>query len=206
MFEFTTYAHNADNRHKDVYTVVRLNLKMKNLYLISLLFFLAVLNVRGQQRNDELDLLRYRLQSADSVILVSHEATAGISIVDTVTNSRLPLPQLLLNGKLNHKIVREKRALNSPSVEQLSNIVTRPFEDTLVSSANCFVPQHAILIYKKGKASYIDLCFSCQRFVTKDLESLGYFDQRKWKELYAFFKQNDMKYKLGSDKLPEVEK
>ena len=173
---------------------------MKRFSLYLSFTILSILNVKGQEVNNGLKLLELKIQSADSVILVSHEATAGEVIRDDETGKSTPPPQLFLKGKLNTEIIKERKVLNALAVQQLKELIIRPFEDSIISSVMCYFPHHSILIYKKKRISHLELCFGCHKFKTsQDLKELGYFDKRKWKELFAFFKLNDMKYELDYD-------
>jgi hypothetical protein len=171
---------------------------------ISFLFFIMSLQASGQKR---LDNLKAQFQSADSVVIVSHEATAGIGLMDEKTGKHLPLPKLIVNSRLNETIIHEKRVLNDTSIQRLNAIITRPFQDSVLEKANCFIPHHAVVIFKKRKASFVDICFGCRGIETsKDIKMTSWdIDNRKWNELIVFFKQHGMKYKLEFEELSDDE-
>lgn len=165
---------------------------MRLLTIIS--FFILSLPLTAFAQKDT--WLRTKLKNADSVLLVSHEATAGIAIVDS-TGKHIPLPKLLVGGKPNYSIIKEQRVLSAAKLDTFIKIFARPFQSRTIEMAKCFIPHHAIFIIKNGRTSYVDICFGCQRFETsKDMEELYAFDNRKWTELYDFFVKLDFKYEL----------
>jgi len=168
---------------------------MRHFILISLLVFLVLLEVSGQNR---LNYLKTQLLSADSVIIVSHEATAGIGLVDEKTGKHLPPPKLIVNGRLNETILHEKWVLKNTSIQRLSSIITRPFQDSVIERGMCFIPHHAVVIFKKRKTSFVDICFGCRGIETsRDIKMTAWdIDFRKWEELRDFFKQHGMKFEL----------
>jgi hypothetical protein len=136
---------------------------------------------------------------ADSVLLVSHELTAGVTIVDEQTGQEsLPEP-IVVENRLNRKIVRESALLKGENIAQLGALLDRPFADRQITVARCFLPHHAIIVVNKGKASYLDICFDCRRVESSpDIQiDDGDFDTRKWKELLAFFQRQGLQYELA---------
>jgi len=177
---------------------------MRYFKLISFLFIIVSLQASGQK---SLDFLKTQILTADSVIIVSHEATAGISLVDEKTGKELPLPKLLVNGRLNETIIHEKKVLKDTAIQRLSSIITRPFQDSVIERGMCFIPHHAIVIFKKRKASFVDICFGCRGIETsKDIKMTSLdIDNRKWEELRDFFIQHGMKYELEFEEYSDDE-
>jgi hypothetical protein len=149
--------------------------------------------------------LAQKLKSADSVLIVSHEATAGIVIVDEETGIKHEPPELVKNGQANRSIIRESRVLSDTALQQLSRILLRPFDDTEIEIGKCFIPHHGILIYNNRAISFIDMCFPCKGISTsKDIHlTIRDFDDRKWDDLIAFFKSTGFKYELHLEKTSE---
>jgi hypothetical protein len=140
-----------------------------------------------------------KLKNADTILLVSHEVTAGIAIVDS-TGKHIPLPKLLVGGMPNYSIVKEQRVLSGSQLDTFIKIFARPFQSRTIEMAKCFIPHHAVFIIKNGKTSYVDICFGCQRFETsKDMQQLYAFDNRKWKELEDFFVKLGFIYELANE-------
>ena len=140
-----------------------------------------------------------KLRLADSVLLVSHELTAGIAIIDDRTGKSIPLPKLMISGKPNYKIFKERQIIKDTSLVTLTKILGRPFQGHTIEVSMCFMPHHAILIFHNGKTSYFDICFSCRQFITsKDLEKISAFDNQKWAELEDFFLTQGFKYELSA--------
>ena len=168
---------------------------MRHIMLIVIIHFVSVLNGNGQQR---LNWLKENLIHADSVLIVSHEATTGMELIDEKGNV-LPMPKLVVNNKLNSRIVHEKKTLADTAIHRLSDILIRPFQDSLVVTAKCFIPHHAIVFYRGRHIHYIDICFGCMKIGTSGYVGVTEedFDRRKWKELRTYFRQHGLKYELS---------
>lgn len=178
-----------------------------NIILCFVLTFLLYSTSHGQTR-ENIKLLKQKIQSADSVVLISHEVTLeyGVRIVpdwdkrDTSMNlqkwSKLhpPLLKYLDKGKLNRKIIKESLSLTDSIKIKLSNILFRQVLLKKFNPTTCDEPRHSIIIYKNNKESYIDICFGCRRIHTsKDIDfSEFYMDEKKWTELEDFFKTNGL--------------
>lgn len=141
------------------------------------------------------------LKNADSVILVSHEMTSSSTniIIDSLGN-KINLESIITKGKLNEQITKEKLVLSEQQVFALSNILSKRYKPSrIISMSQCFDPHHSVIIYKKAKISYIDLCFGCQDFETsRDIQGLE-IKEDKWEELYLLFKKYGFKYEMGLD-------
>jgi hypothetical protein len=141
--------------------------------------------------------IKSKLLQADSVIIVSHQITAGVKIINDSTAEEIPLPELIIHGKPNETIIKERQVINGKYLDTLINILDRPFLDKTITTSKCFMPHHAIFIHKNGKTSFFEICFSCNGFETStDLNSVYAFDTRKWTELFNFFKNRGLKYEL----------
>jgi hypothetical protein len=158
---------------------------MKHSAILILLVFLTLFKASGQDRFAKLKTL---MLTSDSIFLVSHESTTGIILVNERTGKKVPLPKLIVNGRLNKSIIHETRIIKDSSIESLINILTRPFQDSIIEIGKCFMPHHAVIIFKKGKISFIDMCFTCKGIETsKDIKlTISDFDDRKWNELMHF--------------------
>ncbi len=164
--------------------------------MLSILFLIVPLFGFSQIKEIK---LRSKFMGADSVVLVSHDDTQGVAIVDSLGNN-IPLPKLIIGAKPNYAIIKERKVLNSKQIDTLIRILARPFSDKRIETYKCYMPHHSIFIFKNGKISFIDLCFWCHGFETSsDLNKFFYaFDNQKWEELESFFKQFEFKYKLDS--------
>jgi hypothetical protein len=147
--------------------------------------------------------LNRQLLRADSVILVSHlevEGSDGEIMVDSI-GDEIPYPKLIMAHKPNYKLVVESERLISSKRIELAQILSRPFQDKLITEGKCYMPHHAILLLKSDKISFIDLCFSCRSYKTsKDLQRLPDFDTKRWWELEAFFVKLGFQYGLSSNR------
>jgi len=163
------------------------------LFTIISLFILTLPQAAFSQKDT---WLRTKLKNADTVLLVSHEVTEGIVLKDSAGGC-IPLPKLLVGGKPNYSIIKEKRVLSGTQLDTFIKIFARPFQSRTIEMAKCYMPHHAIFIIKDGKTSYVDICFGCQRFETsKDMEQLYAFDNRKWRELEECFVNLGFTYQL----------
>src|SRR5579863_5814126 len=166
---------------------------MKSLFPI--LFLLTPLFYISQKNESWLSL---KFKNADSVLLVSHEDTKGVTIVDDAGN-RIPLPELMIKGKPNYKIITERQIISGKQLDRLIQILNSPDTSRVIEESKCYMPHHTIFLFKNGKLSYIDICFSCRRFETSDdLYRISKFDDRKWDELEKLFERFGFKYKLNS--------
>ena len=174
-----------------------------SLYRMPLFFILLFPLVSFIQQR--LETLKFKLVHADSVIIVSHETIAGISLVNDLTGRFIPLPKLIVKGRINDKIVHERFRLGDTLVRTLAGIISRSFQDTMVERGMCFLPHHAVIYFKSGKASYVDMCFGCRRIETsEDIKITEFdFDDQKWDELVAFYEQQGIRYELTNESLSE---
>jgi hypothetical protein len=161
---------------------------------ISFFLFLGFIHTNAQ---GGLRRLKSKLLSADSVIIVSHENTAAGNIIDEKTGDTIS-GKLLVNGRPNERIIHEKVTLHDSATRKLSRIMARHFQDSVSQVGRCFIPHHAVILFKKGKASFVDLCFGCHSIeATKNIKvTSNDFDSRKWKELIAFYRQHNIQYQM----------
>ena len=166
---------------------------MKFTCSLVLAFLINLISINAQNGYDS---LQSKLLNADSVLIVSHKATAGEAMIDE--NEKIhPPAKLIVKNKLNQAIVHEKLKITHPALQNLIEILIRPFEDSVIEMGNCYIPHHTIVIYKNEKISSIEICFSCMRYyASKDLQFNENFDKRKWNELNTFFKKQGLEYEL----------
>lgn len=135
--------------------------------------------------------LAEKIKYSDSILIVSYKAPSPIRF-----NNKEEPDQIINNGKLNDIVIKERRSLNASQKKQLKKILSLPFRDSLIDRAMCFLPRHSILIFAKGKISYIHLCFQCKEIETSSDIKIpnNDFDQATWKKLMLFLKNNGLKY------------
>jgi len=161
--------------------------------IVSFVFAISLSSL--SQEND--NWLAKKIKGADTVLLTSHNATAGVRIISDSTGNDLQLPKLTIAGRPNYSITKEQQIISGAQLDTLVKILDRPFEDKTVEMGKCFIPHHAIFLIKNGKTSYIDICFGCRGYdSSKDLNKLNAFDKRKWTELEDFFRRLGFKYDL----------
>ena len=134
-----------------------------------------------------------KLTQADSVLIVSHEATRGESFLDK------KIPTLLENKKLNYKLVHEKSKLSKEDIDSLIQIF-RSLSDTIAprEDRGCFNLHHAIVIFENQTVSFIDLSFECENFLSSsDLDvKNNIISFETWTKLKTLFLTKKVQYLL----------
>lgn len=135
--------------------------------------------------------LSEKIRSSDTILLVSHSGNT----FDTVKGEIFPA--LLVNNKINQKIIHELKTLTNNSIDTLVKILSMPTNEADYEMSHCCDPHHTIFIIKDGQISYIDLCFHCFCLSTsKDLELIKGYDEPKWIALLSFFRKLSFKYEM----------
>jgi hypothetical protein len=145
------------------------------------------------KQNKQYNFLKEKIKNADTVLLISHAHLDEIIF----SGKGEEVPPLLINGKLNRKVIKEQKIITQATLDTFISILLKPLENNTVETRRCFTPHHSVIIINKNSSSYIDLCFQCRNFETsKDLEMLDKFDEEKWSRLILFFKNLGFKYKM----------
>jgi hypothetical protein len=139
-------------------------------------------------------------EQADTVLLVSHEPTDGYYPIDEKTGIASPPEPILVDNCLNRKIVKEFFVVRSAKLKQLGVLLDRRLTQHNAEIMFCFIPHHSIILFKNKQASYINICFACQRVAcSPDITFTdGDMDRQKWSELLAFFQDNGFTYELAA--------
>jgi hypothetical protein len=167
--------------------------------VISIIFFNFIPLIVCSQTNRG-DWLKLKFKQADTVLLVSHELVEGSTDeqIDSSGNT-IPYPKLIVKHRPNSTIIREKVIVKGKKLDKLVGILTRRFQDSVISQG-CILTHHAIFLIKNGHASFINLSFECGSFETsKDLSHILPFDKRRWRELEQFFKALGFRYYLEGE-------
>lgn len=159
--------------------------------LITFVLFININTIAGQYllKKEFVDL-KTSIQNADSIILVSHEQTEGITIVDEQTGEKNFPPKVVVKGILNNKIIHQRQNLPDSLKRRLIDLLTKPVTDSRIETCRTFIPFHAIILFKKGIASFIDVSPGCNLFSYKTTQKrLGpyYIDKTKGEELIILF-------------------
>ena len=161
---------------------------------IKVIFFLLIVIpvVNAQPKLNPIMAIR---QDADSVWIVSHEAT-GVYIQKA--NGQSEELVLFKDGELDSSLIKETRLLGTADRIRLAKLLSRPNTERKIEMTKCFMPQHTIVWRTGGKVSWIEVCLSCQKLrESDDLKiSLSSLDNPKWRALRSFFKQNGLTYGL----------
>lgn len=158
---------------------------MKLFLLLTFLFAFSFYELKAQKTFKS---IRSKIQSADSVWIISHEVT-GVFIKNE--NGKSSEVMLVENGKLHRELISKSILLDADGKSQLVKMLARSSTSSKVEMAKCFFGEHAIVWKKDKKFSCIDIAFSCHRLrETPGVEnSFPEFDNNKWRELEAFFKE-----------------
>lgn len=141
------------------------------------------------------------LAQADSVVIVSHLTTyVRISSESGKTRSER---YIVTRGIPEYSIIKEKYRLVRQETDSLFKLLTAPNLDSEYNEIMCFLPHHAVLIFKKGKCSFLDICFGCQKIIgSSDILFKYHISQQGWKDLKVFFAQRKLNYELN---FPEID-
>jgi len=158
--------------------------------LISLLvaYLATSLGAMAQKPN----WLSLKISSADTVVLVSHDCFR--CLVDS-HNQPLPVPQLVVKGHPNYKAFLKRKVLASNQRAELSEILVRPFTDSVIVTMKCCEPHHTLFLVKGNHTSYLDICFTCRCLdSSKDMAALYHLTSSQWPELDRFFTRFGLAY------------
>jgi hypothetical protein len=103
--------------------------------------------------NGKLLVLMHR---ADSLLITQNENSAALR-EDEFDQSGL----ILIDGKLNERIVEKKMWLSFRDRKKLLRIFTQRKKSGLGDRATCFEPHHTILIYYNSICYPVEICFRC---------------------------------------------
>lgn len=145
------------------------------------------------------------IQSADSVVIISHVLTAeyGPKIVKDENSSDTSVvvkkeirKNFLVSGKVNKEIIERSAKLTDVEVKQLIQLFAAEYlQDEEINQMKCDLPHNTIIIFSRESQSYIDMCIPCKTFHTSadikesDLE----MSTDKWSALESFLKQHGIK-------------
>src|SRR5205814_1565542 len=106
-------------------------------------------------------------KNADTILLVSHKANAGITVVDDKTYKEISLPRLLVDGRPNKAVIIEEQVVKGKDIDALLQILTKPGTGASnASNSTCFIPRQSIFLFKDGQVSFIDISFRCRTYNT----------------------------------------
>jgi hypothetical protein len=133
----------------------------------------------------QIESIDNKILKADSVILISHKISREYQY--TAPGKSKNFPTFLLRGNINPKIIlSKKRLLKTQNLIDILHVKDGTYE---YIPGNCDEPRNSILIYTKGRLSYIDICFHCQRIHTsEDLKDLVVFDRDRFAKTEKLFK------------------
>jgi hypothetical protein len=142
-----------------------------------------------------------KITGADSVVIVSH-LTTNVPIAKDKTTGDYISYRLVERNRVNYKILKESLRLNANEIDSIATIITTLHKDSIIEDIQCFLPHHGILIFKKSKCSYFDICFGCRHFETsEDIELSDELSTYSWNALEMFFRNRHLNYELPKKEL-----
>ncbi len=160
--------------------------------IVTILLLILYVPCFSQGTNSTWGKLEGIFRTADSVMVVSHLATAGVEIYDDKTGQYGEPEPLVVKGKLNKGIIKKSFQVEQPKLDTLISILSSPNSSRSIPGSRCFIPHHAIVLYHHSKLSYIDICFSCYGFQTPIKAIQDSWDAAKWIALEKFFLGYDL--------------
>lgn len=188
---------------------------MKLLFQTVLLIILANFHSFGQISKDSLES---KIINADKIEIVSHEDLFVLFKYksEKYKNNYLKYRKdylkyeknccrtIVENGKPNKSIIKERIKLDQKAIKELLLVLNNQKDkDSSAQPHSCFEPHHAVLIYKNGNCSYLDICFGCLVYAVSEDIIVGenfMIAEEDWKNLELFFKNRGVKYKMPKEK------
>ena len=94
--------------------------------------------------------------------------------------------------------------LDKSEADSIAAILITENRDSIIQDIQCFEPHHGILIFKKGKCSYFDICFGCRHFITsKDIKISDELSDKTWNDFESFFRNRNLKYEMPKNESEE---
>ncbi|MCU0437644.1 MAG: hypothetical protein MUC49_06985 [Raineya sp.] len=125
------------------------------------------------------------IKEADSVFLISHISCC------------IGSEPIVKENQINKDVLKEYIKISRKSRVRLIHILAKDNKPKTDFTSFCFEPHHAIIMFLKGKTSYINICFSCRKYQLSDKDEGYYsFDYQKWEELKNYFMSFRFKYEL----------
>lgn len=163
-------------------------------------FIVFTFNASGQKHQNK---VFQKIVKADSVFLVSHLITY-VPVLDDKTNERTGFYKLVDKKRVNYNIIKESFLLDKSEADSIAAILITENRDSIIQDIQCFEPHHGILIFKKGKCSYFDICFGCRHFITsKDIKISDELSDKTWNDLESFFRNRNLKYEMPKNESEE---
>ncbi len=154
----------------------------RNFFMNRLLsIFLLSLPLKLSAQHENIDR---KIKNADSIILISHKISWEYEAVEEGKSKNAPL--FLSKGDVNPQIILSRRILlDRTQIIDILHVENGTYKHV---ARTCDQPRNSILIYKKAKLSYIDICFHCERIHTSDdLNHVVIFDHARFEKLASYF-------------------
>ena len=101
--------------------------------------------------------------------------------------------------KVNDSIINGRAILSASDLDTLASLLTAPYTKREIEDIRCFLPHHGILIYKKARCSYFDICFGCRHFITsRDIKISDILLDSVWQSMETFFINRGLTYEMPS--------
>lgn len=144
--------------------------------------------------------LREVLSTADSVVIISHKDLYRKRTLRDIKNGTTTRMIQLLDStnRLLDSLVLERLTIKKNEIDSLCEILLlKKTDEPPFSGAVCFIPHHAILVYKNSEVSAIDICFKCGTFSMLGFLKLRLKDkilqcESSWIQLDKFFEDRQV--------------
>jgi hypothetical protein len=154
--------------------------------ILLLLLLSAACPARAQ---NALDSFAAALPLADSIILISH---AGIQKHHYTDHGRYWISL----DRIDTGLLKEYRKFDRSSVDRLRDALLTEDDNARISTS-CFNPHQAILMYRSGKLSYMDICFHCHNYVLSTKRRIASdMGSDAWDNLKLFFRSEGMRFTM----------
>lgn len=137
--------------------------------------------------------LSLKISSADTIMLASHDC---LGCFDNGNDTPAPVLKLVMKGRPNYKALLKHKILTTRERVELSELLVRPFTDSVSITMHCCEPHHTLFLVKNNRTSYLDICFGCRCLnSSKDLAALYRLNNSQWPELDKFFTKLGLAYR-----------
>jgi hypothetical protein len=173
-----------------------------------ILFLLLLFQSRNAFGQNGLKDAARTIMAADSVVLITHITVNEYhdktdvelpGMMDTTLSKKVTFLSLLQGNSINPAVVVQRQPLTKTEVGLFAAIVRKPVKHYRIGFVPlCFEPHHAVLVYRNGRMSYVDLCFHCRELATStdfNLDNMDFKDG-KWKQLQKFFTDRGLTYEM----------
>ncbi|MEL1244281.1 hypothetical protein AAEO56_08430 [Flavobacterium sp. DGU11] len=161
-------------------------------YSLWIVFIILLFPFTGEAQ--DIDSFRQKFISADSIQIVSHE---DLDLMNKKTGT-IAYRKIFPGNKPNYAIVKEVVTLDKHRSDQLYKLLVSGKTEEY-DRASCFVPHHAIFIFKDGVCYGLDFCFECRGTARTDNYTIDvpiFHNEKVWTSVCDFFREQGIQYEM----------